>query len=93
MNMPVRVSLPLDSGRMPPSRNGAEYTCAAGIIRYVLEQERDQFRLIDNSFDPTPAAAAENPIGSFGKMMDRGGKRASKVPLIQSIINLFKELF
>ncbi|MCL2683887.1 MAG: cell division protein FtsA, partial [Synergistaceae bacterium] len=52
MNMPVRVSLPLDSDRMPPTRNGPEYTCAAGIIRYVLEQERDQFRFIDNSFDP-----------------------------------------
>jgi cell division protein FtsA len=93
MNMPVRMSLPLDSGRMPPSRNGAEYTCAAGIIRYVLEQERDQFRFIDNSFDPTPAAVAENPISGFGKIMDRGGKRASKESLFQSIIKLFKELF
>jgi cell division protein FtsA len=93
MNMPVRVSLPLDSGRMPPSRNGAEYTCAAGIIRYVLEQERDQFRFIDNSFDPTPAGSSGDSQGdSYGKMMDRG-KRNNRVPLLQSIINLFKELF
>jgi cell division protein FtsA len=91
MNMPVRVSLPLDSGRMPPSRNGAEYTCAAGIIRYVLEQERDQFRFIDNSFDPTPAASGDNQGDGFGKM-DRG-KRSNRVPFVQSIINLFKELF
>jgi len=86
MNMPVRVSLPLDSGRMPPSRNGPEYTCAAGIIRYVLEQERDQFRFIDNSFDPAPAVANDSP-------MERGGKRAPKTSILQSIINLFKELF
>jgi cell division protein FtsA len=93
MNMPVRVSLPLDSGRMPPGRNGAEYTCAAGIIRYVLEQERDQFRFIDNSFDPSPATADTNQGGSFGKIAERGGKRSGKPPLVQSIINLFKELF
>jgi cell division protein FtsA len=85
MKMPVRVSLPLDSGRMPPSRNGSEYTCAAGIIRYVLEQERDQFRFIDNSFDPAPANAPNN---------DSDNRRPSRrPPLLQSIINLFKELF
>jgi cell division protein FtsA len=88
MKMPVRVSLPLDSGRMPPSRNGSEYTCAAGIIRYVLEQERDQFRFIDNSFDPTPA---KHPIDDDQDSNFR--KRSSRMPLLQSIINLFKELF
>ena len=86
MNMPVRVSLPLDSGRMPPSRNGPEYTCAAGIIRYVLEQERDQFRFIDNSFDPAPAAVTDGPP-------ERGSKRVPKTSFFQSIIDLFKELF
>jgi cell division protein FtsA len=90
MNMPVRVSLPLDSGRMPPSRNGAEYTCAAGIIRYVLEQERDQFRFIDNSFDPAPASLMDGQSNGSGKS---GVRRPQKPPFIQSIINLFKELF
>jgi len=89
--MPVRVSLPLDSGRMPPTRNGAEYTCAAGIIRYVLEQERDQFRYIDNPVDPI------NPViynpGDGNGDRGGGGKRAPRTPFFQSIINLFKELF
>jgi cell division protein FtsA len=94
MNMPVRVSLPLDSGRMPPSRNGAEYTCASGIIRYVLEQERDQFRFIDSSFFPTPSGVDnDNHSEGFGGKNAERGRRNSKAPLWQSIINLFKELF
>jgi cell division protein FtsA len=94
MNMPVRVSLPLDSGRMPPGRNGAEYTCAAGIIRYVLEQERDPFRFIDNSFDQATITDTESSGNGFGKSFGRGEKRSSnKPPFWQSIINLFKELF
>lgn len=51
MDMPVRVSLPLDSNRMPPNRNGPEFTCAAGIIRYALERERDPFRYMEKSMD------------------------------------------
>ncbi|MCL2684271.1 MAG: hypothetical protein FWE55_03410, partial [Synergistaceae bacterium] len=93
MNMPVRVSLPLDSDRMPPTRNGPEYTCAAGIIRYVLEQERDQYRFIDNSFDPATAISSDSSGNGYGKNIDRGGKRPPKEPFFQSIINLFKELF
>ena len=92
INMPVRVALPLDSGRMPPTRNGAEYTCAAGIIRYVLEQERDQFRFIDNSFDPSPGHD-DNTGNGLGKTGRGGGKNPQKAPFFQSIIDLFKELF
>jgi cell division protein FtsA len=88
MNMPVRVSLPLDSGRMPPGRNGAEHTCAAGIIRYVMEQERDPFRFIGNSFDT--AAMMDAPIKSW---KDSSAPSDDKMPVFQSIIKLFKELF
>ncbi|MDR1965608.1 MAG: cell division protein FtsA, partial [Synergistaceae bacterium] len=89
MNMPVRVSLPLDSGRMPPTRSGAEYTCAAGIIRYVLEQERDPFRFIGNSIDLAPVAQTE---GEWVEQPTKAGK--GKWPnFIQLIIKLFKELF
>jgi cell division protein FtsA len=87
MNMPVRVSLPQDYGRMPPTRNGAEYTGAAGIIRYVLEQERDPLRYFDHSVEPIdkdtlivdtrPADKGERGLGDF----------------FQSIIKILKELF
>jgi cell division protein FtsA len=93
MNMPVRVALPLDSGRMPPNRNGEEYTCAAGIIRYVLEQERDPFRFIDNSFDSSIADVPIAPTMGLGKMMSSVGRGGGRIPFLQSIINLFKELF
>jgi cell division protein FtsA len=83
--MPVRVSLPLDSGRMPPSRNGVEYTCAAGIIRYVLEKERDPYKYIDYSFDSN----LPPDIQELNKSQQSG----DKTPFFQSILNLIRELF
>jgi cell division protein FtsA len=83
VNMPVRVSLPLDSGRMPPSRNGVEYTCASGIIRYVLEKERDPLKYIDYSFE------AENNVNIIDPIAPAPPRRT----IFQYVINLFKELF
>ena len=48
MDLPSRVSSPLDANRMPPGRNSQEYSAAAGIIRYIAERERDPFRYLDN---------------------------------------------
>jgi cell division protein FtsA len=48
MDLPSRVSSPLDANRMPPGRNSQEYSAAAGIIRYISERERDPFRYLDN---------------------------------------------
>lgn len=48
MDLPVRVSGPIDANRMPPGRNMQEYTAASGIIRYAIEKERDPFRYIEN---------------------------------------------
>jgi cell division protein FtsA len=98
MNMPVRVSLPLDSNRMPPGRNGPEFTCAAGIIRYALEQERDPFRYIEQSMDQ---------LKSRGDIIDgnkkpRGGEQGDDRPreplfggkgILQYLKDLLKELF
>jgi cell division protein FtsA len=84
VNMPVRVSLPLDYSRMPPSRNGVEYTCAAGIIRYVLEKERDPLKYIDSSFEAEKIETADPTIVK----QPRGGKT-----LWQHVRNTFKDLF
>ncbi|MDR3165514.1 MAG: cell division protein FtsA [Synergistaceae bacterium] len=83
VNMPVRVSLPLDSGRMPPSRNGVEYTCAAGIIRYVLEKERDPLKYIDYSFESENINIADPIVPAL----------PAKKTVFQNVVNLFKELF
>ncbi len=48
MDLSARVSAPLDANRMPPGRNTPEYSSAAGIIKYMLEKERDPFRYLDN---------------------------------------------
>ena len=48
LDLPARVSAPLDANRMPPGRDTQEYSSAAGIIRYILEKERDPFRYLDN---------------------------------------------
>jgi cell division protein FtsA len=90
MNMPVRVSLPLDSGRMPPGRNGGEYSCASGIIRYVMEQERDPFRFI-GTIDPV--AVVETSPDPWEKPAKPAGKGEGWSNFVQSIISLFKELF
>ncbi|MEG1603613.1 MAG: cell division protein FtsA [Cloacibacillus sp.] len=48
MDLPARAVMPLDANRMPPGRNTQEYASAAGIIKYILERERDPFRYLDN---------------------------------------------
>ena len=47
MNLPVRIADPLDSFQMPPGRNDCEYTTASGIIRYIMNKERNPYRYIE----------------------------------------------
>jgi cell division protein FtsA len=97
MDMPVRVALPIDSNRMPPGRNGPEYTCASGIIRYALEQERDPFRYIEQPLDQLKIIRTPG-IGG-GKMPGRGidsgdgDQRVRGGSIINSIKEVLKELF
>lgn len=51
MGMDVRMGLPVDQKTLPPSKDGPEFTCASGIIKYLLEQERDQFSFVEPSID------------------------------------------
>ena len=98
MDMPVRVALPLDSNRMPPGRNGQEYTCASGIIRYALEQERDPFRYMEQPLEQLrnqnrqPQTSAK-PAGRDypGEPGRESAPREGSI--IQSIKDVFKELF
>lgn len=99
MDMPVRVAFPLDSNRMPPGRNGQEYTCASGIIRYALEQERDPFRYMEQSLDQLRSqnrlstAVSAKPAGR-----DYQGDPGQESPsrggsILESIKEVFRELF
>ena len=91
MDMPVRVAFPVDSNRMPPGRNGPEYACASGIIRYALEQERDPFRYIEQPLDQLlklPIKRSQD----IGQHSDT--EQETKGPsIIESIKSVLKELF
>lgn len=99
MDLPVRVSLPLDANRMPPGRNTQEYAAAAGIIRYIAEKERDQYRYIDN---PAVIGREENdpprpPIVPQTKVrikLDENNKMTgSGFNPFEGLKNAFKDLF
>jgi len=49
LDLPVRTAPPLDAGRMPPGRNGAEFAASAGVIRYVLQKELKPYRYLEPS--------------------------------------------
>ncbi len=67
LDLPVRVAGPIDAGRMPPGMNSEEYSCGAGIIRYILEKERNPYRYMESGL-PVEGAS---PV--FGLRQDRGG--------------------
>jgi cell division protein FtsA len=91
MDMPVRSAFPIDSNRMPPGRNGPEYTCASGIIRYALEQERDPFRYIEQPLDQILKPAIKRPQGMAS---GQGAEQEAKGPsILESIKSVIKELF
>lgn len=84
-NMPVRLALPIDSHNMPPGMNGPEYTCASGVIRYILEKERDQFRYIDQ-IDNLPSAPTAQ---GTDKPQPSGDGRS----IFQKVFDIIKDTF
>ncbi|MDL2263378.1 cell division protein FtsA [Synergistaceae bacterium OttesenSCG-928-I11] len=95
MDMPVRAALPIDSNRMPPGRNGPEYTCASGIIKYALEQERDPFRYMEQSLDLLKGQSRGSAAQSGSRDYDAGSQEPARREgsIFQSIKDVFKELF
>ena len=99
MDLPTRVSFPLDANRMPPGRNTQEYSAAAGIIRYMVEKEKDPFRYLDNPImmsgrseeeqrrDILPQTKVRIKINEDNKIAGLGFK-----PL-EGLKNAFKDLF
>jgi cell division protein FtsA len=96
MDMPVRTAPPIDSNRMPPGRNGPEYTCASGIIKYALEQELDPHRYMEQSLDilrlqGRGAGPQASPRGIDNLPPPRRG--GSIIKTIKTIKDVIKELF
>jgi cell division protein FtsA len=99
LDLPSRVSSPLDANRMPPGRNTQEYSAAAGIIRYITERERDPFRYLDNPL--IHGASADNsgrpsivPETRVRIKLDENNKASgSGFNPIEGLKNAFKDLF
>lgn len=101
MDLPARVSFPVDANRMPPGRNTQEYSSAAGIIRYIIEKERDPFRYLENpmitkngSENIKGRTLIPEPLIKIGSKKSSGEKKeGNSFDIFQGIKNLFKELF
>ena len=97
LDLPARVAVPLDADRMPPGRNTQEYSSAAGIIRYILDQERDEFRYIDNPLimnnsSRSEQVQAKQPGGGLNLPGLKDFKSSGANPF-GAIKDLFKDLF
>ena len=97
MDLPVRVALPYDTTRMPPRRNTQEYASAAGIIKYILTQERDPFRYLDKPAINLGKAEASKSTIFMPSHSDTasGGKEHKESPLapLKTLTDMLKDLF
>jgi cell division protein FtsA len=98
LDLPVRVAGPLDAGRMPPGMDSEEYASGAGIIRYVLEKERNPYRYIESDL-PLEGSVSGGRIrrtGRGGINAGNGKKRAGNGALkavMENIRKSVKDLF
>lgn len=96
MDMPVRTAIPIDSNRMPPGRNTAEFTCASGIIKYAIEREREPMRYMDQAPETTkPYGRSPGPSQPSPKPHDNDKEYApaKKDGILGTIKGVLKELF
>lgn len=47
LGVPVRTGNPVTAEKMPPDRNGVEFTTVAGILRYIQMKEKFPYRYLD----------------------------------------------
>jgi len=90
LDCPVRVAPPLDEQRMPPGKNDSSFASAAGIVRYVLEKERNPFRYLSPSLE----FAVDRSIQKSRKSLSRSREAVYSVQKAWgSIKKSLKELF
>jgi cell division protein FtsA len=97
LDMPVRVAGPLDAGRMPPGMNSEEYTSGAGIIRYILEKERNPYRYMESDLPSEGGSnASRSRKARGGAVTGNGRKKASDgafKTVMENIRKSVKDLF
>lgn len=95
MDLPVRISGPVDAGRMPPGRNTQEFAAASGIIRYAIEKERDPLRYIESAVGAKGADKRGQPQEGRPLYPDNAGDQGQKPGFnpIKGITNALKDLF
>ncbi len=93
VDLPVRIAQPLDIHRMPPGRNGLEYAAASGVIRYVLEKERNAFRYLEPVLSVPGAPVSDDRTKRSSGVKKTPQGRTSFQGIIDSIKKALKELF
>jgi len=93
LDMPVRVAGPVDASRMPPGMNSEEYSGGAGIIRYILEKERNPYRYMESDLpsDGTSPGTRQRR-GKTGAPGLNGRKKASDGALKTVMDNIRKSV-
>jgi len=93
LDLPVRVAGPVDAGRMPPGMNSEEYSSGAGIIRYILEKERNPYRYMESDL-PTEGGTSSFRArrGRVGVSSGNGRKKAGDGALKTVMDNIRKSV-
>ena len=82
---------------MPPNRNTQEFSSAAGIIKYILERERDPFRYLDNPSvikggdKARPVQPAQEPF--YPGTQPQKGSDGQSFDLFGAVRKIFKDIF
>ncbi len=97
LDLPVRLGGPVDSSKMPPGRSGLEYTTSSGIIRYILEKERNPYWFLEPSSEMLNVGQRQSARSISSRPSSHGeSKRSpgSRIPdLIETVKRSFRELF
>ncbi|MFA0887527.1 MAG: cell division protein FtsA [Synergistales bacterium] len=98
LDMPVRVAGPIDANRMPPGMNSEEYSGGAGVIRYILEKERNPYRYIESDLPSEGAVSTlRNKRGARGGMSAGNGRKkagdGTLKTVMENIRKSVKDLF
>jgi len=97
LDLPVRVAGPVDAGRMPPGMNSEEYSSGAGIIRYILEKERNPYRYMESDLPSEGGASSfRAKRGRVGAATGNGRKKVGDGALktvMENIRKSVKDLF
>ncbi|PIE54936.1 MAG: cell division protein FtsA [Dethiosulfovibrio peptidovorans] len=90
MGLPVRIGIPVVSHQMPPGLGTCQHAALAGIVRYLVEKDRHQYRYIE-----TPVHVLRG--GGYGAIREKTTKRLPILGdtngIFDSIKQAFKDLF